>query len=90
MLHMRDESKSTFAIIRYNARTYEGGGVAVVVKGRENAEATLKQIERCQESTDHDAGWRYFLEKTDLKPGMDPQEATNVRQARFDLRDVQS
>jgi hypothetical protein len=86
---MRDETKSSFAIIRYNARTYEAGGVAAVVKGRDTAEATLKQIERCQDSTDHDAGWRYFLEKTDLRPGMDPEEATNVRQARFDLRDTQ-
>jgi hypothetical protein len=86
---MRDETKSSFAIVRYNARTYEAGGVAAVVKGRDIAEETLKQIERCQESSDHNAGWRYFLEKTDLKPGMDPQEATNVRQARFDLRDTQ-
>jgi hypothetical protein len=86
---MRDESKSSFAIIRYNARTYEGGGVAAIVKGRDTAEATLKQIERCQESADHDAGWRYFLEKTDLRPGMDPQEATNARQARFDMQDAQ-
>jgi len=86
---MRDESNSSFAIIRYNARTYEGGGVAAVVKGRDTAEATLKQIERCQDSADHDAGWRYFLEKSDLKPGMDPQEATNLRQARFDMQDMQ-
>ena len=87
---MQKESKSSYAIVRYNARTYEAGGVMIVVKGQETAETTLKQMERTQDSADRDAGWRYFIEKTDLKPGMDPQEATNIRQARFDLRESQS
>jgi len=90
MLLMPKDAKSSYAIVRYNARTYEAGGVMIVVKGQEIAETTLKQMERSQESTDRDAGWRYFIEKTDLKPGMDPQEATNIRQARFDLRESQS
>jgi hypothetical protein len=33
------------------------------------------------------AGWRYFIEESDLKPGMDADEATRVRQLRFDLQD---
>src|SRR5271166_5354088 len=89
MLPMQKDAKSSFAIVRYNARTYEAGGVMVIIKGQENAEATLKQMERTQDSLDRDAGWRYFIEKTDLKAGMDPQEATNIRQARFDLRESQ-
>ena len=30
------ESKAAFAIIRYNFRTYESGGVMAVIKGRGN------------------------------------------------------
>ncbi|MBZ5573501.1 MAG: hypothetical protein LAO09_16660 [Acidobacteriia bacterium] len=86
---MHTDSKSSFAVVRYNARTYESGGVMVVIRGRENAEATLKQFERSQGSEERNAGWRYFLEKTDLRAGMDPQEATNLRQARLEIRESQ-
>jgi len=86
---MQGDSKSSFAVVRYNARTYESGGVMVVIRGRENAEATLKQFERSQGSEERNAGWRYFLEKTDLRAGMDPQEATNLRQARLEIRESQ-
>jgi hypothetical protein len=37
----RDESKASFAIIRYNFRTYESGGVMAVIKGRGNAETKI-------------------------------------------------
>ena len=83
---MQGESAS-FAIICYNLRTYESGGVMAVIRGRETAEATLKQFERAQNSEERDAGWRYFLEKTDLKAGMDPTEATNLRQRRLEIRE---
>jgi len=87
---MQGESKASFAIVRYNARTYDSGGVMAVVKGREEAEAALKQLERSQNPGDRDAGWRYFLEKTDLRAGMDPQKATNLRQARLELRESET
>jgi hypothetical protein len=90
MLTMQTEAKSSFAVVRYNARTYDSGGVMAVIKGREAAEALLKQFERSQGSTDRDAGWRYFLEKTDLRAGMDPTEATKLRQARLELRESQA
>jgi hypothetical protein len=32
-------------------------------------------------------GWRYFLEETDLVPGMDADEATKLRQARLERRE---
>ena len=32
----------------------------------------------------------YFLERTDLKPGMDPEKATKLRQARLDIRESRS
>jgi hypothetical protein len=86
---MHTETKASFAVVRYNARTYESGGVMVVIRGRETAEATLKQFERSQSSEERNAGWRYFLEKTDLRVGMDPQEATNLRQARLEIRESQ-
>ena len=66
---MQSESKGSFAVIRYNLRTYESGGVMAVIKGKESAEAVLKQFEQSQTSEDRHIGWRYFLEKTDLKAG---------------------
>jgi len=87
---MLADAKSSFALVRYNARTYDSGGVMAVVRGRNEAETLLKQFERSQSSHDRDAGWRYFLEKTELKAGMDPAEATKLRQAHLDLRESQA
>jgi hypothetical protein len=87
---MQAESKGSFAVIRYNLRTYESGGVMAVIKGRESAEAVLKQFEQSQTSEDRHIGWRYFLEKTDLKAGMDPVEATNLRQSRLEIREAEA
>ena len=82
---MRSQSTITFAIIRYNLRTYEPGGVMAVIKGRGKAEAIIAQFETEQSREDYFAGWGYFLEKTDLRPGMDPQKATSLRQTRQDV-----
>jgi hypothetical protein len=87
---MRDESKGSFAVIRYNIRTYESGGVMAVIRGKESAETVLKQFEQSQSSDDRHTGWRYFLEKTDLRAGMDPVEATNLRQSRLEMRESQA
>ncbi|MCU1297511.1 MAG: hypothetical protein JWO91_1789 [Acidobacteriaceae bacterium] len=87
---MQDDSKACFAIIRHNVRTYESGGVVAVIKGRTTAENILSQQEKGQGSEDRHAGWRYFLEKTDLKPGMDPVEATNLRQTRLEVRESEA
>ncbi len=84
---MRSKSTASFAIIRYNLRTYEPGGVMAVIKGRGKAEATVAQFESEQSIEDRFAGWGYFLERTDLRPGMDPQKATSLRRARMDVRE---
>jgi hypothetical protein len=84
---MPQKMKLAFAIIRFNAKTYDRGAVIAVVSGRGNAEATMAEIQRVQESSDWVAGWRYFLEQSDLHPGMDPQEATRARQAHFEQRE---
>ena len=86
----RDESKSSYAIIRHNIRTYESGGVVLVVKGRDNADIRVKHFETGQSSEDRHAGWRYFVEKSDLKAGMDPAEATNLRQMKLEMRESQA
>jgi hypothetical protein len=83
----RDESKFFYAIIRHNVRTYESAGVVEVIKGKQNAETTVKQFEDGQSSEDRHAGWRYFLEKTEIKPGTSPAEATHLRQAELELRE---
>lgn len=87
---MQDESKASFAVIRHNVRTYESGGVMAVVKGKTNAESAVGQFERSQSSEDRHAGWRYFLEKTDLKAGMNPAEATSLRQMRLEVRESEA
>jgi hypothetical protein len=87
---MQDDSKASFALIRHNVRTYESGGVMAVIKGRVNAESSVGQFERSQTSEDRHAGWRYFLEKTDLKAGMNPTEATSLRQMRLEVRESEA
>ena len=82
-----DELKASYVVIRHNVRTYESAGVVEVVKGRTNAESTLKNFESEQSSSDRHEGWRYFLEKTTLKAGTDPTEATELRQAELESRE---
>ena len=47
----------------------------------------MKNFEEGQSSEDRHAGWRYFLEKTEIKPGTSPAEATDRRQAELELRE---
>jgi len=83
----RDDLTSSYAIIRHNIRTYRSAGVLAVVKGRHNAESELKKFEDSQDPSDRHEGWRYFIEKTDLKAGTDPTEATQRRQAELEGRE---
>src|ERR1700758_2261462 len=82
-----EEIKASYVVIRHNVRTYESGGVVEVVKGRTNAESALKRFEGEQSSADRHAGWRYFLEKTTLKAGTNPAEATELPQAELENRE---
>ncbi len=59
-----------------------------VVKGRTNAETILKNFEAEQSSTDRHEGWRFFLEKSSLKAGTNPAEATQLRQAELEQRET--
>ena len=86
----RDESKASYAIVRYNGRTYESGGVVEVVKGRQSAEITIRQFEARQSSEDRQVGWRYFLEKSKLMAGTDPAEATHLRQMELEIRESEA
>jgi len=85
---MTDKSTASFAVVRFNERTYQSGGVMAVIKGTESAERTLNDFDWCQGDDNRRAGWRYFLEATDLPPGMDPVKATELRQVRLDLQEV--
>lgn len=58
-----------------------------MVRGKQNAESTLENFEASQASDDRLEGWRYFIEKTTLKAGIDPAEATHQRQVELDLRE---
>jgi hypothetical protein len=86
-LTTRDESSFSYAIIRHNVRTYESGGVVQVVRGKNSAETTVKQFEDGQSSEDRHAGWRYFPEKTEIKPGTNAAEATHRRQSDLESRE---
>jgi hypothetical protein len=87
---MKNHSDRSFAIIRFNERTYISGGVMAVVKGRLNGQRTLNDFEWGQSQEDRSAGWRYFLEETDLQPGIDPEKATKLRQLQLDLQESQA
>jgi len=86
----REEAITAYAIIRHNVRTYQSAGVVEVIKGKQNAETALKKFEDGQDSTDRHEGWRYFLEKTEMKAGTDPAEATHRRQADLDNRETKA
>ena len=83
----REELRASYVIIRYNIRTYRSAGVVEVVKGKQLAESTLQKLEACQDSSDHYEGWRYLIDKSDLKPGTDPAEATLLRQKELEIRE---
>jgi hypothetical protein len=85
-----EELRTSYAIIRHNVRTYESGGVAAVVKGKQTAETTAKQYENSQSMEERQAGWRYFCEKTELKPGTSPEQATRLRQAELETRETKA
>lgn len=61
--------------------------MVAVIGGRHNAESELKKFEDSQDSSDRHEGWRYFIEKTNLKAGTDPAEATQRRQAELEGRE---
>jgi len=82
-----DDTSASYAIIRHNVRTYRSAGVIAVIRGQRKAESTLKAFQESQSSSDHHEGWRYFLEKTDVAAGTDPEEATQLRQAELELRE---
>lgn len=58
-----------------------------VIRGKHNAESELKKFEEVQPSSDRHEGWRYLIDKTDLKAGTDPAEATQHRQAELEERE---
>ena len=82
-----DDNNHSYAIILHNVRTYRSAGVIAVVRGKRKTETILKEFEDAQSSSDHHAGWRYFIEKTEMAAGTDPAEATHQRQAALELRE---
>jgi len=58
--------------------------VFAVVRGKQSAEAELKKFEGSQDSSGRHEGWRYFIEKTNLKAETHPAEATQRRQAELE------
>jgi hypothetical protein len=86
----RDDLTASYVIIRHNIRTYRSDGVVAVVRGKQSAESELKKFEDSQDSSDRHEGWRYLLDQTDLKPGTDPAEATQHRQAELEARELKA
>ncbi len=82
-----NDSSTSYAIICYNIRTYRSAGVVAVIGGRHQAELELKKFEEAQDPSDRHEGWRYLLDKTDLKAGTDPAEATLHRQEELEKRE---
>ena len=87
---LNSEAKSFYAIIRHNIRTYVSEGIVQVIMGKPNAENIVEQFERGQSSEDRHAGWRYFLEKTEIKPGTAAPEASRLRQQELETRELKA
>ncbi len=85
---MTNKSELSFAVVRFNEQTYQSGGVVAVIEGTAAAERTLHDFDWCLSEKNRRAGWRYFLEKTDLRPGMNPEKATELRQRLLDLQEA--
>ena len=66
------------------------GGVVQVIRGQQNAARAVAQFEGGQTSDDRHNGWRYFLEETQLTPGMDPERATQQRWRELDAREARA
>jgi hypothetical protein len=47
----------------------------------------MREFQNRQSPPDAHEGWRYFLEKTGLRAGMDPVQATDARQRDLELRE---
>jgi hypothetical protein len=86
----KSDAAVSFAVIRHNVRTYASGGVVDIVRGKQDAEAFIKKAETQQSPEDRHAGWRYFMETTLLKAGMDPAEATHLRQMELEVRESEA
>jgi hypothetical protein len=84
---LTDTTSASYVIIRHNIRTYQSAGVVAVVRGKQYAESTLKTFESSQNPADHHEGWRYFIERSNLKAGTDPTKATQLRQAELEVRE---
>jgi hypothetical protein len=84
---MTDKFRSSFAVVRFNEQTYLSGGIVAVIRGIEAAQKTVNDFGLYQSEENRRAGWCYFLEETDLRPGMDPEKATKLRQVRLDLQE---
>ena len=61
-----------------------------MIGAKHQAELELKKFEDAQNSSDRHEGWRYFIDKTDLKAGTDPAEATLHRQAELEKRESEA
>jgi hypothetical protein len=85
-----NHSRPAYAIICYNIRTYRSAGVVAVIGDKHQAELELKKFEDAQNSSDRHEGWRYLIDKTDLKAGTDPAEATLHRQAELEKREAKA
>jgi hypothetical protein len=86
----RDDVTASYAIIRHNIRTYRSAGVVAGVRGKQSAESELKKFEDSQDSSDRREGWRYFIEKTDLKAETDPAEANPTSPSRIGRARIES
>jgi len=47
----------------------------------------MREYQNRQSSPDAHEGWRYFLEKSGLRAGMDPIQATDARQRDLEIRE---
>jgi hypothetical protein len=75
-----DESKASYLIIKHKHGSPKGWSVIAVVKGRGFAEQKVLALNAQRN------GWSYYLERTSMRPGTDPELATNIMLLDRDIR----
>jgi hypothetical protein len=91
MFHAKDDPNVPYQRTREFSKVTEAKLKSLSRGGHISTDYVVRKYwERDQNEEDRYAGWRYFIEQSDLAPGTDGQQATKLRQIRLDRQDSES
>ena len=71
-----DETKASYAVIKHRFGTSKGSEVVWVIRGKALAAQMVEEYNRKLTTSERQDGWGHYRERTDMKPGTDPELAT--------------